>query len=796
MHCYRIVFPWGLLYAGLILSIACGGHGRLSAAELVIVQDGQPRVKIVVGQRCSRPSRFAAEELQKTLRQMSGATCPIVSDDPGGDAPLIAIGPPSENPLTARLLGRAGVDLDALRLGEEGFLLRSVDANLLIAGGTAPRATLYGVYAFLEGLGCRWCFPAEHGDVIPRQSTVKTPPLDRVEKPAFSYRTFSHTASVSEETIDRIDWMAKNRMNRFLTTLYPIKGFQGQWYHQFKKVPGLVDAIQKRGMLIEAGHHASYVWTSPTELFDSHPSWFAMVGGVRKAVSLEGARAQLCWTNEEMARFTAERIVEFAHKNPEADVLSIYPDDDYGYCECPQCVSAGSISNAYVTYVNNVARRVHELDPKVRLAMLSYNKIDKPPTIAVFGENTLCAIACWIPNVKQIQGWIDAGPKDIVLYQYYMGSYSDRSLPGVWPHIIDETIKTIHKLGVSGITSQGEVFTFGVYGLNYWTYARLIWDPTQPVDDVLDDYFTHYYAEAADPMRAYFAAMEVVQRCPKGGCEHISEASIRQLDELLRAAEEAAKTTPVRARICRDRIALDYLRGAWEIQSSWRKAQEFLAGGTRQEAIDQLKHTVEACKHCLDHLHKYRDRRVFLMGRKDVPEEIIGYRYTTRWYELDLEKAEKLLAKLQLPSGRQNLALMKKATAQSVYSKGSTAQKAVDGDPATGWAAGRSPKYPERRTDPLPQSLSIDLGKVRTLGAILLKTPGKYYQYRIEVSEDGRQWKPVVTKQDKQPGNPDPGILHVFPKVQARYIRSTFTASTDHLAYVYELEAYEDPPSK
>ena len=53
-----------------------------------------------------------------------------------------------------------------------------------------------------------------------------------------------HHAAVTEQTADWIDWMAKNRMNRFLVTLYPAKGYKGQLYSEFKQTPGLLDAIQ------------------------------------------------------------------------------------------------------------------------------------------------------------------------------------------------------------------------------------------------------------------------------------------------------------------------------------------------------------------------------------------------------------------------------------------------------------------------------------------------------------------------------------------------------------------------
>ncbi len=193
----------------------------------MIVEDGQARASIVVGRHCSEPSRFAAEELQRTIRAMSGADCPIATDEQAPPAAAIAVGSPAENVLVASLLGQAGIDWESLGLGDEGFLLCTVGGNVVVAGASG-RATLYGVYALLERWGCRWCFPGPHGDVIPQRPMLDLPPLRVTERPALSYRTFLQLEVVSPATVDWIDWMAKNRMNRMIATLYPAKGYKGQ----------------------------------------------------------------------------------------------------------------------------------------------------------------------------------------------------------------------------------------------------------------------------------------------------------------------------------------------------------------------------------------------------------------------------------------------------------------------------------------------------------------------------------------------------------------------------------------
>ena len=782
-----------LLVLLVVLGSWAGAFAATKERETVITEAGKPRMSLAVGTQCSRPSRFAADELQRYLREISGAACPITHEGEGHG--LIAVGPPAENPATARLLEQAGVDFGALDLGDDGFVLRTVGRNIVVAGATG-RATLYAAYALLERIGCRWCFPGEHGEVIPKQPTIGLPALNVVEKPAFNYRTFMQHAAVSEETADWIDWMAKNRMNRFLATLYAAKGYKGQLYSEFRRTPGLLDAFAKRGMLIEAGHHASYFWIPPEQFYATKPEFFAEVDGKRGPVAIKGPRAQLCFSNAELAEVTAERIIAFCRENPEADILSLYTNDGYGYCECAACKVLGSKTDAYIAYVNRVAEAVHKALPAKRLSFLSYSHVSAPPAARVFGRNTLCAIATWPPpDARRLKGWLASGAGQVALYEYYMGSYSDRSIPWAATSAIAKELKAIHKLGLAGVASQGELRSWGSYGLNYWVFARMIWDPTQPLDAVLADYFGHYYAEAAEPMRAYFACLEGLGRLPRD--LDVPEAKIQRLDGLLQAGEKAAATDAVRARIGRDRVALDYLKLAWAMKHGHRQATALLQEGKPKEAEAAFRRAIDAGKACLAHLHRHADERVFLMGRRDKPHEIVGYFYTTSHYEKCVAKLEEELAGCRRaadqPVTHRNLALRKKARAQSAYAKGFTADKAVDGNPATAWWSGYHRSDPATAVHKVPQWHEVDLGAIQRIAAVTLKTPRQVYRYHIDVSADGKAWTRVVEKKDGSRGNPAPGVSHVFAAVDARYVRTTVTDNAKGAGHICEIEVFGEP---
>jgi len=125
---------------------------------LTLVKQGKSTYAICVSETASPSEKHAAEELQKFVEEMSGARLPIVSDAGKAEGDLVVVG-------NSKLIQQLALKVPFERLGAEGFALRTAGNHVVIAGGR-QRGTLYGVYTFLEKLGCRWfkrfeCHPQE-----------------------------------------------------------------------------------------------------------------------------------------------------------------------------------------------------------------------------------------------------------------------------------------------------------------------------------------------------------------------------------------------------------------------------------------------------------------------------------------------------------------------------------------------------------------------------------------------------------------------------------------------------------
>jgi len=133
------------------------------ARQVVLVAGGRSDYVIVRNGQAPTPEQFAAQELQKYIRLISGVELRIV-ERPGGPKVI--------------WVGQAAGSAEQLKdRGEDSYLIRVAGGNVYLTGAT-PRSTLYSVYHFLEKyLGCGWIVPGD--EYIPRSVEIGLP--DRVE---------------------------------------------------------------------------------------------------------------------------------------------------------------------------------------------------------------------------------------------------------------------------------------------------------------------------------------------------------------------------------------------------------------------------------------------------------------------------------------------------------------------------------------------------------------------------------------------------------------------------------------
>ena len=118
-------------------------------------------------------------------------------------------------------------------------------------------------------------------------------------------------------------------------------------------------------------------------------------------------------------------------------------------------------------------------------------------------------------------------------------------------------------------------------------------------------------------------------------------------------------------------------------------------------------------------------------------------------------------------------------------SRGNTASMAIDGDSKTRWCAADGS---------MNQWLAVDFGKITTLGSVEIEWENTLaYQYKVEVSDDGKSWKTVV---DRTQNRDAAGLDKAALDSTGRFVRVTVTGVPENKwVSISELRVF-DPAGK
>ncbi len=478
---------------------------------------------------------------------MSGARLPIVSDAASPKGNLLFVG-------KSGALQQLNVAIAFDDLGPEGFALKTAGQHLIIAGGR-QRGTMYGVYAFLEKLGCRWYSPS--CSVIPKRTTIALPPLDEIQRPAFEYRDPFFTEALEK------DWAARNKCNGAFSSLDASTGGKVEYF------PFV---------------HTFYVILPPEKYFKDHPEYFALVDEKRR-----GEDAQLCLTNPEVLRLTVETVLGWMEQHPEARIYSVSQNDTEGWCECDHCQAVeteeGAHSGPILRFVNAVAAEVGKRHPEKLIDTLAYWYSENPPAKVRPLPNVrirLCPIgACEAhpfeecPHdayfLKNFAGWSKITNQ--LYIWHYNTNFSHYLLPFPDFNELAADLPMYKKHGVRGLFLEGCTEPGGGAEnaeLRSYVMAKLLWNTNADANALIDEFMAAYYGEAAKAMRAYFDLLHrQVRPAPNGRGNHmwiytdpeatyLSREFLAQAAEIFREAQAAAANETTRARVRQARLSIDY----------------------------------------------------------------------------------------------------------------------------------------------------------------------------------------------------------------------------------------------
>jgi len=553
--------PHGLCTICLAVALLCSAHDAHAAwrrslipigahsAPLTLADAGKTGYLIVIPAQPTTQEQKAADDLAHWLGEMTGAEFPIVPDTAPAIPTEISVG------RTSRLRG-ADARQAAADLGDEGYGIAVRDSKLLLFGGR-KRGPIYAVYALLEeDLGCRWY--AGDGSRIPYRRTLRFRPVPRTYVPPLLIRDPFY-----KDAFDAT-WSLRNRANA------PGAAVPEEW-------GGHVDYD---GLFV----HTFNQLVPPGTYFKDHPEYYSLIDGKRTP-------EQLCLTNPEVVKIASANVLRALKGNPDTEIAEVSANDNDQHCACPGCARLdrenGSPAGSLISFVNQVAAAVEKEHPGVWVSTLAYLHTVDAPTKVRPRRNVIVRLCnnlhAWRypfsdfvtsdrPESKRYRAALIAWSKiaDNLSIWDYTTNFSHYLAPMPNMHVLAPSARFYVAHNVKGIMFQGAYQSTGGESMpmRCWVMAKLLWDPSRDVDDLMRDFIGGYYEEAAAPIAAYYDLLERTRREHEEviGCRYDMDSSFLTrefLDEataLFDQAETLAQSDEIRRRVQLARLPITYVK--------------------------------------------------------------------------------------------------------------------------------------------------------------------------------------------------------------------------------------------
>ncbi|MBO7146134.1 MAG: DUF4838 domain-containing protein [Lentisphaeria bacterium] len=474
-------------------------------AAFPLVQKSRPAAEIVTPAKPHQTIRYAAEELQRWLKEITGATLPIVEKlDASKQQIVFAVNP-------------APFADDVKKFsGNDGYAVRQNGKTLyLIAGG--PKGILNGVYRLLfKNSDIIWARPNEKlGTIFTKKSDFYVADTDTIDIPVYVVRGFMMVPVTNSSAI----WQARNGSN---------------WDELRINVPLKL----KLGSVLEVGGGHNLVQTYITEkkYYRDHPDFFPYREGRRMRPSESKNLVQLCFTNRKMIKEFTRLLDERIKENPNYETYRIMTEDNYNVCECPECnkpikLADGKTitvkhpafqSTRFFLFLNELARFMKKNYPGKRILTFAYFFTEIPPLCPVESniDISFCPIykdskrTIFAPQNKQtydkFHAWMKVTP-NLTWREYY-------GLTQLFPRPADAVsladLRYVNGYGVKRTYSEmysdykEGVPIWDLNSMYYWVLVQSSWNPYRTVNELRNEFLNRVYGAAAADVKEFYSIIE------------------------------------------------------------------------------------------------------------------------------------------------------------------------------------------------------------------------------------------------------------------------------------------------
>ena len=457
-------------------------------AETILVRNGQARAVIVVPSGAPKEIARGAAELQRWVRQATGATLPVVTPD-GLDGHAsqtrLHVGP---NPSVAGLMP------DLSRCEKDGAWIKTLSPRDVLIAGKTPYGTEFGVYGFLGRFcGIRWYLPGPNGTHVPKKRTIAIPHVDLLDNPRFISRSFWASTLVH-------------------SVLYPCPAAQEMdlaWCRH-NRLRQHFRASHNLGRIIVPSTHGG-----------EHPEYFPAIGGKRYVpASDRPVGFQPCMASREVARLCADAATRHFDSPSDRLSFSIGINDSGGFCQCGRCRMVNGLarlnsrglpdySRLLFCFGNRVASRLRVRHKDRYVGMIAYAQArDLPPGMKIHPNLLLARVTAFAAYFNPMDRADRRETRRMAeacrmfgVYDYWYGT--GYAIPVFCTGLMEEYVDWLAAIGARGWGSE-TYQNWSMDGIKYYLLAQKLWDPSQRVQDMLAEFCHNMFGAGASDMLEFY----------------------------------------------------------------------------------------------------------------------------------------------------------------------------------------------------------------------------------------------------------------------------------------------------
>ncbi|MGN1078080.1 MAG: DUF4838 domain-containing protein, partial [Candidatus Gallimonas sp.] len=468
----------------------------------VFIDNGETEYKIVYSSSLSTVEMQAVSELIDLFYTGTGIVLEKATDDGAvwsETAKYICVG---ENGYSES----AGVAADPARTGTNGYRLITQGNSVFILGG-GSWGTVWGVYDFLEEqLGYHYYYADEiYFDAEKCENSVLVS-LDKTEKPDWEWRLAGD---------------GEGGNNRELRTRMRMQEANDVW---------ATNGTISYGHTFFSPSNRNYGFVPLAKCLSSHRNWYNL--GYDGA---ESSPTSLCFSRdpEGLCEQVLSEIVKLIETCEDMNSVNFSQLDGPYWCYCPECCKimdryGGSPSATQVLFMKNYLgpalaeyTAAHCPERKIVVYMYAYWTTKAPPVFTdaqieelKMPDNCGVQYCTGFPEKSAVvdlaeygyaEGWRKI-TQNFAVYDYaenfnaYLMHFDDYNK-------LQSNISYFHEAGGVihyNLMAYGNLVNSDWSRLHMYLESNLLWDVDADVNELTEDFFDHYYKDAAEYMKEWF----------------------------------------------------------------------------------------------------------------------------------------------------------------------------------------------------------------------------------------------------------------------------------------------------